>query len=82
MNLFLGIGKATAIRFAEEGCHVIATDINKDALKQLDDISGTIEFYHFFLIFNKFFAYSFQTTVAYRHLFVTSPRNKTMMLFI
>merc|ERR1712141_274269 len=34
------IGKATAIRFAEEGCHVIATDINKDALKQLDDISG------------------------------------------
>lgn len=35
-----GIGKATAIRLAQEGCTVIATDINKDALKSLEGISG------------------------------------------
>ena len=36
----LGIGKATALRFAEEGCQVFATDINQDALKSLENIPG------------------------------------------
>ena len=33
-----GIGKATAIAFAEAGAHVIATDINEDSLKNLNKI--------------------------------------------
>ena len=35
-----GIGKATAIRFANEGCKVIATDINPNTLKDLENIDG------------------------------------------
>lgn len=35
-----GIGRATAETFAAEGGQVIATDINEDALKELDAISG------------------------------------------
>ena len=35
-----GIGKATAIRFAKEGCKVIATDINPNTLKDLENIDG------------------------------------------
>ena len=33
-----GIGKATAIAFAEAGAHVVATDINKDSLKSLNKV--------------------------------------------
>jgi NAD(P)-dependent dehydrogenase (short-subunit alcohol dehydrogenase family) len=47
--LNLGIGKATALRFAKEGCQVIATDINKEALKRLDGISGTKSNDHFYI---------------------------------
>ncbi len=32
-----GIGRATALRFAQEGAHVIATDINRDALQSLQN---------------------------------------------
>ena len=39
-NMVLGIGKATALRFAEEGCQVFATDINQDALKTLENVPG------------------------------------------
>lgn len=35
-----GIGRATAEMFAAEGGQVIATDINEDALKELDVIDG------------------------------------------
>lgn len=35
-----GIGKATALCFAREGCKVIATDINEAALKELDGVEG------------------------------------------
>ena len=38
--MVLGIGKATALRFAEEGCQVFATDINQDALKTLENVPG------------------------------------------
>ena len=31
-----GIGKSTALRFANEGAHVTATDINEDKLKELN----------------------------------------------
>ena len=31
-----GIGRATAIKFAIEGCHVIATDIQEEKLKTLE----------------------------------------------
>lgn len=37
-----GIGRATAIRFAEEGCSVVATDINEKALKELAAARGGI----------------------------------------
>ena len=33
-----GIGKATAIAFAEAGAYVVATDINKDSLKSLNKV--------------------------------------------
>ena len=33
-----GIGKATALAFAEAGAYVIATDINKDSLKNLNKV--------------------------------------------
>ena len=33
-----GIGKATAIAFAEAGAYVVATDINKDSLKSLTKV--------------------------------------------
>jgi NAD(P)-dependent dehydrogenase (short-subunit alcohol dehydrogenase family) len=35
-----GIGRATAIRFASEGCKVYATDVNFDLLKELENIEG------------------------------------------
>lgn len=35
-----GIGKATALKFAKEGCSVIATDINAAALSTLDGVKG------------------------------------------
>lgn len=38
-----GIGRATALAFAQEGAHVIATDINLAALKQLQQQSNRIE---------------------------------------
>ena len=31
-----GIGRSTALRFANEGAHVTATDINEDKLKELN----------------------------------------------
>ena len=33
-----GIGKATALLFAKEGCKVIATDINASTLKELEGL--------------------------------------------
>ena len=33
-----GIGRATALAFAQEGAKVIATDINLDKIKELDDL--------------------------------------------
>ena len=49
--MVLGIGKATALRFAEEGCQVFATDINQDALKTLENVPGiyAILFFYFTL---------------------------------
>lgn len=38
-----GIGRATALAFAQEGARVIATDINLEALKQLQQLSDRIE---------------------------------------
>lgn len=38
-----GIGYATALAFAQEGAHVIATDINLDGLKQLQTFSDRID---------------------------------------
>ena len=35
-----GIGRATAIEFAQEGARVIATDINEEKLAELKSISG------------------------------------------
>ncbi|XP_077976928.1 dehydrogenase/reductase SDR family member 6-like [Glandiceps talaboti] len=35
-----GIGKATALAFAKEGAKVIATDINAEKLKELDEVPG------------------------------------------
>ena len=35
-----GIGKATALLFAHEGCKVIVTDINVDALIELNGVEG------------------------------------------
>ncbi len=35
-----GIGRATALKFAEEGAEVIATDINEAGLADLNDIDG------------------------------------------
>ena len=35
-----GIGKATALRLAQAGAIVIATDISEEALKSLDAIKG------------------------------------------
>lgn len=35
-----GIGRATALRFAEEGAEVIATDINEDQLEALASVAG------------------------------------------
>ena len=35
-----GIGKATALRFAKEGCSVIATDINAATLSTLEGVKG------------------------------------------
>jgi len=35
-----GIGKATALRFAKEGCSVIATDINASTLSTLEGVKG------------------------------------------
>ena len=36
----LGIGKATALRFAQKGAKVIATDINIEALKSYEGIAN------------------------------------------
>ena len=35
-----GIGKATALAFAQEGARVWATDINEEALSELDGVNG------------------------------------------
>ena len=40
-----GIGRATAIAFANEGAKVIATDINKEKLLELNSINNKIETY-------------------------------------
>jgi len=47
--MVLGIGKATALRFAEEGCQVFATDINQDALKTLENVPGIYGILNFLL---------------------------------
>ena len=38
-----GIGRATAIAFAKEGAHVIATDINSKKLSELTDVNDKIK---------------------------------------
>ncbi len=38
-----GIGRATALAFAAQGAHVIATDINTAALSELDAMPGAID---------------------------------------
>ena len=38
-----GIGRATAIAFAKEGAHVIATDINSKTLSELTDVNDQIK---------------------------------------
>ena len=38
-----GIGRATAVAFANEGAEVIATDINKDKLSELNSINNKIK---------------------------------------
>ena len=38
-----GIGRSTAIKFAEEGAIVIATDINQDKLSELNEINSNIK---------------------------------------
>lgn len=50
--MVLGIGKATALRFAEEGCQVFATDINQDALKTLENVPGICNSVFFISLFN------------------------------
>ena len=35
-----GIGRASVIAFAQEGARIIATDVNKDKLSELENISG------------------------------------------
>ena len=35
-----GIGRATAVRFAAEGCKVYATDVNEELLQELQSIEG------------------------------------------
>ena len=52
--MVLGIGKATALRFAEEGCQVFATDINQDALKTLENVPGIYGFLNFLLLDSTF----------------------------
>ena len=37
-----GIGRATAIEFANQGANVIATDINEEKLKEIEDSNITI----------------------------------------
>ena len=53
-NMVLGIGKATALRFAEEGCQVFATDINQDALKTLENVPGIYGILNFLLLDSNF----------------------------
>ncbi len=38
-----GIGRATAITFANEGANVIATDINEDKLKEISKENKNIQ---------------------------------------
>ena len=40
-----GIGRATAIAFANEGANVIATDINEEKLNEIKDNHSNIETY-------------------------------------
>lgn len=37
-----GIGRATALLFAEQGAKVIATDVNADKLRELDEIANIV----------------------------------------
>ncbi len=37
-----GIGRASVIAFAQEGARIIATDVNKDKLSELENISGCL----------------------------------------
>lgn len=37
-----GIGRATALKFASEGCTVVATDVNLEKLKELEGTKGNI----------------------------------------
>lgn len=38
-----GIGRATALRFAEEGCKVFAIDLNYEKLSELSTVQGKID---------------------------------------
>ena len=38
-----GIGRSTALKYAEEGAIVIATDINQDKLSELKEINSNIK---------------------------------------
>jgi NAD(P)-dependent dehydrogenase (short-subunit alcohol dehydrogenase family) len=47
-----GIGRATAIRFASEGCKVYATDVNEQLLKDLETVEGICD--HLYILKKSF----------------------------
>ena len=39
-RIWTGIGRATALKFVEEGCAVIATDMNAEKLNEFSGVEG------------------------------------------
>ena len=40
LQICTGIGRATALKFVEEGCSVIATDMNAEKLNEFTGVEG------------------------------------------